>query len=142
MRMYTVHLRPFRPGEDPDVVLVKEGFSWLAFLAAPLWALWQRQWLALLAYGILAGTIAALVDFADVTPATEILVEGTLAWLVGLNAHDWQRWRLDRAGYRLAAVVAGRDLAEAERRFFSNWTFSAPRTAPFAAAGSLSGYPA
>ena len=142
MRMYTVHLRPFRPGEDPDVVLVKEGFSWLAFFAAPLWALWQRQWLGLLAYAVLAGMVAALVEFAELTPVAEVLVEGTVAWLVGLNAHDWQRWRLDRAGYRLAAVVAARDLADAERRFFSNWTFSAPRTSAFAAAGPLSGYPA
>jgi hypothetical protein len=142
MRMYTVHLRPFRPGEDPDVILVKEGFSWLAFFAAPVWAVWRRQWLGLLVYGALAGLVGALVAFADLTPAAEVLINGAVALLVGLNALDWQRWRLGRAGYRLAAVVAARNLAEAERRFFSNWTFSAPRTDAFAGAGSLSGFPA
>ena len=142
MRMYTVHLRSFRLGEDPDVVLVKEGFSWLAFFAAPLWALWHRQWLGLLVYGALAGLIGALVTFVDLTPAAEVLVEGTVALLVGFSAHDWQRWRLEASGYRLAAVVAARDLVEAERRFFSHWTFSAPRADTFALARPSGGFPA
>ncbi len=142
MRMYTVHLRPFRPGEDPDAVLVKEGFSWLAFLAAPIWAVWQRQWLGLLVYGVLAGLVGALVTFVELTAPAEFLVQGAVALLVGFSAHDWQRWRLERSGYRMAAVVAARDLAEAERRFFSNWTFSAPRADAFARANPLSGFPA
>ena len=34
MRFYTVHVRPARPADDPDLVLVREGFSWAAFLFA------------------------------------------------------------------------------------------------------------
>ena len=54
MPTYTVHASPLRPGEtksSPERFLfVRDGFYVWAFLAAPLWLLLHRLWLALIIY--------------------------------------------------------------------------------------------
>ena len=105
MRFYTVHVRPVRPPADPDAILVKEGFSWPAFLFSPLVSL-----------------VADVVAPGDVGQG----VIGLLyAFATGLHANDVRRWTLGRAGYRIDDVVAGRGMAEAERRWLDR--MAAPR---------------
>jgi len=41
-------------------VLVRDGFSLLAFLVAPLWLLWHRLWVETLLYFAVALALAAL----------------------------------------------------------------------------------
>ena len=126
MRFYTVHRRPTPVRAEPDVVLVKEGFCWPAFLAAPLWILWHRQWLALAAYLIGLALVGAAAVFLDAAG------QGVLGlgyhWLVGASANDWRRFRLARAGYRLLDVVKAADLAEAESRLFEGGRSTAATT--------------
>jgi hypothetical protein len=133
LRFYTVYRRPTPARAEPDVVLVKEGFCWPAFLAAPLWILWHRQWLALAAYLIglaLAGAAAVFLDQAG---------QGVLGlgyhWLVGASANDWRRSGLARAGYRLLDVVKASGLVEAENRLFEGGRWTAATT-PAVGAGS------
>ena len=54
MPVYTVHEPPPRDSDDAAdaadrFVFVRDGFSFWAFLFAPLWMLWHRLWLVLLA---------------------------------------------------------------------------------------------
>ena len=61
MRVYTVHLRRHGLMPERDLVLVREGFSWWAFLFTSLWALWHRMWweaLGLFAIVLGAGFVA------------------------------------------------------------------------------------
>ncbi|MEZ5775925.1 MAG: DUF2628 domain-containing protein [Hyphomicrobiaceae bacterium] len=58
MSLYTVHA-PVPPGDlsalDPaDIVLVKDGFSWPAFMFGGLWLLVLGMWRELLAFLVLA----------------------------------------------------------------------------------------
>ena len=54
MSVYTVHEPPLRAADAlPDAerfAFVRDGFSFWAFLLAPLWMLWHRMWLVLAVY--------------------------------------------------------------------------------------------
>lgn len=129
MRFYTVHVRPEAPSADPDVIFVKEGFCWPALLFPPVWLLWRRQWLGLLAYlsgALLVGGVGALFDFTDVFSA---ILFTTFSITVAVQANDWQRWRLERRGYRLLTIVRGATLEEAEETLFHEDRVAAPRPA-------------
>ena len=95
MRLYTAHLRA---GRLPR--LVREGFSLDAFLFGPLWLLAHGAWIP-------AAIDAALWVGAGALPYRLVLWLG-LALLAGLLGQDLRRWSLNRAGYVLAHVVAGR----------------------------------
>jgi hypothetical protein len=125
MRFYTVHVRPGRPGGDADLVLVREGFSWPAFLFGPLWALWHFLWLPLLAWlaaGLAVGFVADLFG----APA-DALIMLAFAVLVGLHANDTRRWVLGRHGYRFEAVVAAPDIEAATQRFLDSGALTLSR---------------
>ncbi|MBV8916077.1 MAG: DUF2628 domain-containing protein [Acetobacteraceae bacterium] len=99
MRTYTAHLKP---GRAP--VLVRESWSWGAFLFGPLWLLANRAW------------IPAALDFALTALLAVLLpdrLEGPvmlgLAIILGLLGRDLVRWSLDRRGYVLTHVLAARD---------------------------------
>jgi hypothetical protein len=130
MRVYSVHEPPAR-GLDPlpdaeRFVFVRDGFSFRAFLFAPLWMLWYRMWLVLAGYVVLS----AVVDTALVTAGasqTDVLVVALLiALLIGLEASTLRRFTLSRRGWRNVGVISGDDLEDAERRFFETWVRELP----------------
>ncbi|MBW8269645.1 DUF2628 domain-containing protein [Caldovatus aquaticus] len=123
MRVWTVHAPPGTEPEpaapDPAAgaaaggeparrprapVLLREGFSWGAFLFAGPWLLWHRMWLVLALYLATAALIGALLP-EGAAPYAAL----ALHLLVGFHARDLRRWTLERHGWRLAAVVAARD---------------------------------
>lgn len=127
MRFYTVHLRPARPAEDPDVVLVKEGFSWPALFVTVLWAIWHQLWLGLVLYIVVALALGAAAAVLELSDEAGMLLALAYAVLVAAHANDWRRRSLARRGYRFDAVVAARNRAEAEHRYFTDRP--PPRTA-------------
>jgi len=96
MSIYTAHTRAGRPP-----VLVREGFSWGAFVFGPFWLLGHRAWIA----GVLA--LVAWVNLAIVLPgAAAAPVFLVLHWALGLFGNDLRRWSLGRADYVLVHVIA------------------------------------
>jgi hypothetical protein len=99
VRTYTAHIKPGRPP-----ILVRESWSWGAFLFGPLWLLAHRAWIPA------ALELAAAILLARLAPdrlqAPAFL---GLALTVGLLGRDMVRWQLARRGYALAHVVAARD---------------------------------
>ena len=114
MKTWTVHLRPGPPGADPDFVLVREGFSWLAFLFGPLWLAARGLWLALLLYLAALVPLALLMDIAG--PVGEAVISLVFALFSGFTAHDVWRWTLDRRRYAAMGLVVAPDRAAAEWR--------------------------
>ena len=128
MRIWTVHTLPEAPAAPlveaaraamprraSPVLLVREGFSWAAFLFGVLWLLWHRLWLAVLGYLLLALALALLL------PAGAPSLVGSLAlqFLLGSHAGDLRRRMLARCGYRTEEVVAARDLDRATARLLA-----------------------
>jgi hypothetical protein len=133
MRVYTVHIPP-TTRHQTDPVLVKEGFSWPAFVFGPIWALANRMWLV--AVGLVALDLAAsaVMDSAHLSPATQGVLSLAIAVLIGAHGNDWRRRSLDRRGFRDAGVVAARNVDEALARYLDSTITRVatprPRTAP------------
>jgi hypothetical protein len=127
------------------VTFVKDGFCWPALFFAVPWLLWHRMWWVLLGY--LLVVIAIVLSMSPLGPGHSATVYAlmTFAVLFALLANGFRRWTLERRGYRLAGVVQGRRLEDAERRFFERWTpvrrLSRPAGAPLPPAQPLGMFP-
>lgn len=126
MQAYTVHLPPVpsRQEQLSRAVFVRDGFHLVALLAPPVWLLWYRQWLGLALY------VAALIilDFsADFASYWSLSIINTLFGIgIALEASTLRRWRLSARNWRMAGVVTGYDLQDAEERFFAGLTDDTP----------------
>jgi Protein of unknown function (DUF2628) len=125
MPVYTVHEPPRgsqggAAGMD-RFVFVRDGFSWGAFVLAPLWLLRHRLWLALVLYVALLAALAATVKLLHLSEGFVALVGFLISFAIGLEASTLRRWTLSRRKWRTLAVVVGHDLEVAERRFFDAW---------------------
>ena len=131
MRVWTVHAEPppapgaagVAPGHD-GVVLVPEGFAWLAFLFGPLWLAWHRLWLCAGLYLLTVLVLGLLLPAGVALPA-----EFALQFLLGAHGHDLRRRRLARRGLAAAGVVAAHDLDAATARLLDQRPELAPRMA-------------
>jgi hypothetical protein len=103
------------------IVFVRDRFTWGAFLLAPLWMLWHRLWLVLLAYLIVMAAVVAGLDRAGFETGARVLIVALIALLIGFEAASLRRWTLRRRGWRELGTVIGDDLESAERRFFDAW---------------------
>ena len=120
MRLYSVHLRDHGRRADQDLILVKEGFSWPAFVFTFVWALFTRMWwvaIGLFAIVMLSGYgLVAL----GVSETVDAIVTVALAVAVGFLGNDLRRWTLTRRGYQEVAMVSGKNAEEATRRFLDD----------------------
>jgi len=141
MKTYTVHEPPNAPGGRIEraerLVFVKDGFSWMAALFAPIWLIVYRLWWPLVGYVALMVLLAALGSL--VGSAWIGLAAQALNLLIGFEASTLRRWGLDRRGWRSAGSVSGRSAQECERRFFDLWLPAQPGGGGPAAAGGPGG---
>ena len=125
MSVYTVHEPPLRAGASASDVerfaFVRDGFSWWAFLLAPLWMLRHQMWLVLIGYVVVAGAIEIPVRLSGAPDFAASLIGILLGLLVGFEAGTLRRFTLNRRGWKNLGVVSGDDLEDAERRFFDAW---------------------
>ncbi len=125
MAVYTIH-EPLNPAlavmrRAEDIVFVREGFSWLAFLIGVPWLLIRGLWMEFLIGIALNGAIASVLGGAGIAPDAIGWIFLFLNLILGFEFHNLQRWKLERKGYALIGTVSGRDFAECERRFFEAW---------------------
>ncbi len=97
-------------------VLVRDGFSLLAFLVAPLWLLWHRLWVETLLYFAVALALAALGKLAGHEMAGSLLsllvsiyfgLEGAALRIAALRRRGWREW----------GVVEANSVRDAEMRY-------------------------
>lgn len=125
MQTYTVYETP-KPLEDrvkraERMVFVRDGFSWMATLFAPLWMLVHRMWLALFLYIVLMIALNAALIAADVSPQWQTVAIIAVHLAIGFEAGSLRRWKLERRRWRMMGAVVGPSRIECERRFFQAW---------------------
>lgn len=125
MAVYTIH-EPVNPAPTvsrraEEIVFVKEGFSWLAFLIGAPWLIIRGLWLEFLIIFAIFGVFASLFAALGVSFEAVRWIFLFLNLILGFEFHNLERWKLERKGYRLIGMVSGRDFAECERRFFEAW---------------------
>ncbi len=119
MRAYTVHAPPDEPASPEQFRFVKDGFSWPALFFPVLWILWHRMWLTLVYYVIFALVIAWIGRLGDQDVAAVIGILGAV--LFALEANNFRRMALRARGWHDLGPASGRNLDEAETRFFAEW---------------------
>ncbi len=106
MKLYTSHFRPQQPP-----VLVREGFSWAAFLFGFLYLAAHRAFVA----SALNLAVLLLVAGAGTLTASPAPMLG-LAVLQGLFGADLRRWSLAQRGFVTGPVVGAADRDQAFAR--------------------------
>ncbi len=126
MNLYTVHYRQefenSLTGMAQDVVLVKDGFNWLALFFPTLWFLAKKMWLVFAIYLAIQAFIVALVFGANMPTEILTITKFTGNVILGFEGNTIHRWSLNRSRYRERLTVAARDMIAAEHRFFSSIT--------------------
>jgi hypothetical protein len=125
MAVYTVHEPPrqrYQSSPAPErFALVRDGFSFWAFVLAPLWMLRHQMWIVFIGYvGLFAGLQIAL-HLLGASGTAKVVSGLLLALLVGFEAGTLRRFTLGRRGWSNVGVVVGDNLEMAERRFFDFW---------------------
>jgi hypothetical protein len=137
MAVYTVHQSQAGHGNPlPDaerIVFVRDGFSFWAFLVAPLWMLWYRTWLILLSYVVVLAAADTALFVLGASRIAFSVIGLFISLLVGLEASTLRRFSLRRRGFRNIGIVSGVDREDAERRFFGTW-LAEPRSGRVAGA--------
>ena len=133
MRVYTAHYRPTEPPPDRDIVLVKEGFCWPAFVLSPLWALCHRMWIETVVFVAAPIALELAVEFLRLAPLGVSAAGLGLSLLIGYVANDLRRASLERRGFRMAGIVAGRDHDTALARLVDARPELTRQPTPFAA---------
>jgi hypothetical protein len=125
MAVYTLHVPagsvPGDPAALDDAVLVRDGFSWGAFIFQVLWCLYRRLWLAAVVLLVLTVGADLLMHWAGLPAWAVAAVSLIIVILFALEANDLRRLKLERQGMMLAGVVVASNKNEAEARAFSLW---------------------
>jgi hypothetical protein len=142
MSVYTVHEPRLRSGaaasDAERFAFVRDGFSFWAFLLAPLWMLRHRMWLVLVGYVAVSAALEILVQMFGASMSIAGLIGVLISLLVGLEAGTLRRFTLSRRGWKNIGIVSGEDLEDAERRFFDAWLRRAAAAPPAASAPATS----
>lgn len=122
---YTLHVAPFAAPGDPDALersdVVRDGFSWGAFLVPALWFLRHRHWWLALGAAAVVVALAAGLRAAGMGSGTIFTAELLLHALIGLEGPTLRRWSYARRGRPMADVVYAANEAEAEAKSFARW---------------------
>ncbi|MEM7215494.1 MAG: DUF2628 domain-containing protein [Pseudomonadota bacterium] len=120
MATYTAYLPPEEWIGDPaeGFRLIRDSKNPWALIAPPIWLVWNRLWLPLLVYVVVAFAIillaiwqpSGIITYLSAIPGLYLLLEGG----------ELIRGKYERAGWRYAGVVEGDTREAAEIRFLMN----------------------
>ena len=122
MKLYNSYIKKSPNKAIEDIVLVKNGFSFFAFLFNILWFFYNRMWresIAILIIGYLLIEISEKTIFGNFEAF--IIMTGFLV-IIAINANHWYSSYLRRKNYLFAGYVFGRNREAAKLRFIHNLT--------------------
>lgn len=115
MKLYNVLVKKNADNKIEDIVLLKDGFSWLAFLFSGFWFFYHRMWKEMF---VMIAVNFAFVFFAKLSSNLDrSLLEFAFFFLVALNANYWRVEHLKKKNYQLVGLVFGANLVDAKLHF-------------------------
>jgi hypothetical protein len=120
MQIYTVHINKDNPEPLENAIFVKEGFSIYAAIFQGFWALYHKMWLCAAALIVVNMCFIALEKYAIISSDMSTILQLGVLVFIGFEANDWYRLSLRNRGYELFEIVSGKNLDEAQYRFFSS----------------------
>lgn len=126
---YTLHLPEHAIPGDPDALerseVVRDGFSWWAFITPMLWLFWHRHWVLGIVAALIVGLVGVGLSALGLRTGAILGVEILLHLLFGFEAASLRRFVYERRGRPVGDVVTATDSADAEAKSFARWI--APR---------------
>lgn len=123
-RTYTLHV-PRDALSGPAALeraeLVRDGFSWGAFVFTAFWFFWHRLWLVGLAVLVGLFALGLGLRFIGLPLFPTYLAVSLLSLLIGFEAASLQRWTLARRGQAMVDVVGAANADEAEAKAFARF---------------------
>ncbi|QPC86088.1 DUF2628 domain-containing protein [Mesorhizobium sp. NBSH29] len=111
-----IAMEPAKSAETGDAVLVRDGFTYLAFLLPVPWLLWHRLWIEAafaLAATLALGGLGAVAGLGTAAPWLTLLV----SLYLGLEASALRLWALRRRGWQDSGAFEANNYDEAEVRY-------------------------
>lgn len=122
---YTLHVAPYAAPGDPNALeradLVRDGFSWGAFLVPALWFLRHRHWWLALGAALAVPALWGALHLLGARPPAILAAEILLHLLLGFEGPSLRAWAYDRAHRPAVDVVTAASEAEAEAKSFGRW---------------------
>lgn len=107
------------PDGEPDrLVVVRERFSAAAFVFTILWSLWHRMWVVSAILLALLVAISFTAGALGLNPALAGLFEAAVSLIFGFEAQRLRIMSLERAGFRLSALIEASNREAAELQYF------------------------
>lgn len=99
-----------------DARLLRDGFSWLAFLVSPLWLLWHRLWLEALLVFLVMSVLNAAGQAAG-HGVIGMVMSVLVSLFIGLEGQRMRLAALGRRGWRERGVIEADGETDAETRY-------------------------
>ena len=102
MRIYTVHV-----SKDlvSNIVSIKEGFNWVAFMFSLHWAAFNRLWLMVLGIVLASAFLAWFLFALGGGGGVQTIAFLGLAKIIGWTANDFKRQNLAERGFKEVAIL-------------------------------------
>jgi len=113
MKLYNAFIKKDQNGKIEDVVLLDEGFSFLAFLFGGLWFLFHRMWLNAAIIFAINYMLQSISNNAILSKLDVMFLETSFLIIVAYNANHWFGEHLARLGYQISGFVLANNKAEA-----------------------------
>ena len=117
-KIFNAYEKPEAAEPTERVELLREGFSFFAFVLNFFWLIFNRMWWVLLGYVALMLALGMTVQVLQLPETTMMLLQTFINLLLGFHAYDLQGWVLKRKGYRLAGVLVAESELAAQRRYY------------------------
>lgn len=116
MAIYTVQSPGDGEGALERSTVLRDGFSWPAFVVAQVWLLYHRLWLAFGIWAVLEVAYFVLI-FPHVPIVVSVAVDGLAHLFIGFEGQRLRAQKAARTATR-TDVIEARDQEEAEVVFF------------------------
>jgi hypothetical protein len=116
MNLYKGLVKLDKDNKIEDIVVIDEGFSWVALIFNPIWFLFHKMWLEF----FLFLSILILFNWTSRFGIYDFFMQASLIFMMALNSKSWYFDALiKRKKYCFMAMVFGMNATEAKIKFIN-----------------------
>ncbi|MFT6333034.1 MAG: hypothetical protein ACJAW3_001385 [Lentimonas sp.] len=120
MNLFNIYIKKTKDDTIEDLVLVKNKFSFSAFLFNFFWFLLHKMWKEAGAFIVVAFFFGWIFYKSSFGFVDVVAVEIGLFSMIGLNAGYWYEQKLLKTNYKFVGNVFGKNTNDAKIRFIDN----------------------
>ena len=126
MATFLVLIPPGSQSKDEKARIIRDRFSWLAFIVPVVWLIWHRAWLAA-ALAFAVQSLGSAITGHPLFGLAGLGISLATGLLVALEGPSMVVFSLERKGWTVDAVISADDRATAEEIYYmENQTGSMP----------------